>query len=119
VLSPGGCFLTQQVHGLYADDLLAAFGAKPRWPESTPAFYLPWLERAGLTVTTVEDWSGPLVFTDVGALVYYLKAVPWMVSGFTVATHGEYLLALQQRVERGESLRFTARKYLIEAHKGD
>ena len=118
VLSPGGRFLTQQVHGLYAADLLAAFAATPQWPESTPAFYLPWLERAGLTVTTVEDWSGPLVFTDVGAIVYYLKAVPWMVPGFTVATHVDYLLALQQRLDQGESLRFTARKYLIEAQKG-
>lgn len=119
VLSPGGHFLTQQIHGLYADDLLAAFGATPQWPESTPAFYLPWLARAGLTVTTVEDWSGPLVFSDVGAIVYYLKAVPWMVPGFTVATHGDYLWALQQRLEQGEPLQFTARKYLIEAQKGE
>ena len=54
-----------------------------------------------------------------GAIVYYLKAVPWLVPGFSVATHLEYLLALQHRIESGEGLEYTARKYLIEAHKGD
>ena len=47
-----------------------------------------------------------------------LKAVPWLVPGFSVATHSEHLLTLQRRLERGEGLDFTARKYLIEAHKG-
>ena len=35
VLAMGGTFLTQQVHGLWASDLLAAFDAKPQWPTST------------------------------------------------------------------------------------
>ena len=34
VLSPGGTFLTQQVHGISAWDLQAVFDAKPQWPDS-------------------------------------------------------------------------------------
>ncbi len=117
LLAPRGAFLTQQIHGLWAEDLIAAFDATPKWPESTPAKYLPRLKAASLTVTDTREWSGRLAFTDVGAIVYYLKAVPWLVSGFSVETHARYLLALQNRLENGESLSFTARKYLIEAHK--
>ncbi|MBX3011242.1 MAG: class I SAM-dependent methyltransferase [Caldilineaceae bacterium] len=117
VLAPGGIFLTQQVHGLYAYDLIAAFGAKPAWPEATPAFYLANLEEAGLTITTVQDWAGQLAFTDVGAIVYYLKAVPWLVPGFSVDRHLSALLALQEQLAAGAPLVFTAMKYLIEAQK--
>jgi SAM-dependent methyltransferase len=117
VLAPGGTFLTQQVHGLWAEDLLAQFDAKPQWPDSTPEKYVPRLEAGGLTIVDRREWSGHLAFTDVGAIVYYLKAVPWLVEGFSVETHLPYLLALQRRLESGEELAFTARKYLLEAYK--
>jgi SAM-dependent methyltransferase len=117
ILAPGGTFLTQQVHGLWAYDLLAAFGVKPQWPDATPENYLPRLQSAGLTIVDAEEWSGAFAFTDVGAIVYYLKAVPWLVPGFSVNTHVNSLLALQERLDRGEELRFSARKYLIEAQK--
>lgn len=117
ILSPGGTFLTQQVHGLWAQDLLAVFGARPQWPDETPDYYLPRLERAGLRIERAEDWQGRLVFTDVGAIVYYLKAVPWNVPGFSVERHREHLLGLQRRLENGEVLTFEARKYIIEACK--
>jgi SAM-dependent methyltransferase len=118
ILAPGGTFLTQQVHGLWADDLLTAFGAKPQWPDATPEKYVPQLKAAGLTIADTREWSGKLSFMDVGAIVYYLKAVPWLVPGFSVETHLEPLLALQRRLENGDSLTFAARKYLIEAHNG-
>lgn len=117
ILVPDGIFLTQQVHGLWAYDLLAVFGVKPQWPDSTLEKYVPQLKAAGLTIVNTQEWSGPLLFTDVGAIVYYLKVVPWLVPGFSVDTHSKYLLTLQRRLESGKRLAFVARKYLIEAHK--
>lgn len=117
VLNVGGTFLTQQVHGLWAVDLLAAFDAKPQWPDATPEKYLPRLKAAGLEIINHQDWSGELTFPDVGAIVYYLKAVPWLVPGFTVESHLQYLLNLQARLQNNERLTFSARKYLIEARK--
>ena len=76
VLAEGGTFLTQQVHGMWAWDLQAAFGAKPQWPNVTAEMYMPLLEAAGLTIINVEEWEGHLSFSDVGAIAYYLKAVP-------------------------------------------
>jgi SAM-dependent methyltransferase len=117
ILAPGGTFLTQQIHGMWAYDLLAVFGARPQWPDAAPGKYVPELEAAGLTIVNTQEWSGRMVFTDVGAIVYYLKAVPWLVPGFSVETHLKDLLTLQRRLERGGQLAFTARKYLIEAYK--
>ncbi len=118
ILASSGTFLTQQVHGLWAQDLIAAFDGQPAWPEATLENEVRRLQDAGLTILVAEEWSGALSFTDVGAIVYYLKAVPWLVDGFSVETHRAHLLALQDRLERGEGLVFEARKYLVEARKG-
>ncbi len=117
ILTPGGTFLTQQVHGLWAYDLLAAFDVKPQWPGSTLERYVAQLRTMGLTILNAEEWSGQLAFADVGAVVYYLKAVSWLVPGFSVETHVEHLLRLQHRLDRGDELAFAARKFLIEAQK--
>jgi SAM-dependent methyltransferase len=117
ILVPGGTFLTQQVHGMSLHDLKAAFKAKSQWPFAIPEFFLPQLESAGMTIIDCREWSGKLTFTDVRALVYYLKAVPWTVPGFLVETHLTYLLRLQNRLEKGEPLTFTQKRYLFEARK--
>ena len=117
VLAPNGTYLTQQVHGLSSLDLMTFFDSEPPWPFATPEFYVPQLEAAGLTIRDLREWSGKMTFSDVRALVYYLTAIPWTVQGFSVDTHGEYLICLQQRVENGEELSFVARRYLIEAIK--
>jgi SAM-dependent methyltransferase len=117
VLAPGAVFLTQQIHGLWAQDLLAEFGATPQWPDATPAYYVPRLEAAGLEIKNLDVWQGDLIFHDVGAIVYYLKAVPWLVPGFSVETHMDTLMRLQGQLQREGPLVYEARKYLIEARK--
>ena len=117
ILASGGAFFTQQVHGMWAHDLMAVFGAKPQWPWATPARYGPQLESAGLKIVDIKEWEGRLSFTDVGAIVYYLKAVPWLVPGFSVKEHLKPLQTLQDRLESGRSPSFFAALYLIEARK--
>lgn len=117
ILAPGGTFLTQQIHGLWAYDLLAAFDVEPQWPGSTFERYVAQLRTKGLTILNAEEWTGRLAFADVGAVVYYLKAIPWLVPGFSVETHLEHLLRLQHRLASGDELAFKARTFLIEAQK--
>lgn len=117
ILAAGGRLLTRQVHGMWAHDLLAAFGVQPQWPFATPQRYVPWLQTAGFDVVDVREWSGKLAFTDVGAVVYYLKAVPWLVPGFSVKSHARELLALQEQLDEKGQLAFEAGNYLIEAVK--
>ena len=117
ILAHKGTFLTQQVHGLWMADLLRVFGTKPQWPAATLEMYNPQLKAARLFIETAQKWSGQIEFTDVGAIVYYLKAVPWLVPGFSVEMHLDPLMALQRQHETGAALAFSARKYLIEARK--
>ena len=117
ILAPGGTLLTQQVHGMSGHDLMAVFGSKPQWPWATPARYCPALEAAGFSVVDLQEWNGNLTFTDVGALVYYLKAVPWTVPDFSVERHLPQLLGLQERLDSGKALSFFFGLYLIEARK--
>ena len=117
ILVPGGRLLTRQVHGLWAQDLLAVFDARPQWPDATPQKYVPWLQAAGFDVVDIREWSGRLAFTDVGAIVYYLKAVPWLVPGFTVESQAGKLLALQKQLDEQGQLVYEAGNYLIEAEK--
>jgi SAM-dependent methyltransferase len=117
LLTPGGVFYTQQVHGLWAEDLLAHFGAHPQWPYATPAYFGAKLQAAGLHLTDSQEFAGKLRFADVGAVVYYLKAAPWLVPGFSVATHLTALFALQDRLDAGAELAFTTRLYTLAARK--
>ena len=117
ILSRNGRFYTQQIHGLWAADLLAVFDASPQWPDSSPEKYVPRLEASGLTIVDVAEWNGRLRFKDVGAIVYYLRAAPWLVPGFSVDTHADALLRLQTQLESGESLEYSIGKYAIEARR--
>ena len=117
VLAPGGTFLTQQIDGRWARDLMAAFDVSPQWPDETLDNSVTWLETAGLEIAVAEDWSGTFCFSDVGAIVYYLRAVPWLVPGFSVETHLGGLVTLQHKLDGGEKLCFAAMKFLIEARK--
>ena len=119
ILVPGGKLLTRQVHGMWAHDLLAVFDARPQWPDAAPEKYLPRLQNAGFDIVDVREWSGTLAFTDVGAVVYYLKAVPWLVPGFSVDSHTDKLMTLQRQIDEQGQLAFWASNYLIEARKPD
>ena len=115
MLAPGGMFFTEQVHGDWMRDLSAAFDAPPPAVVGSAERYVPRLKAAGLEIRDLQDWTGSVRFSDVGAIVYYLKAVSWTVPSFSVDSHGRVLLQLQERLEAGEPLVFAARLYLIEA----
>ncbi len=117
ILKPGGVFLTQQVGGDNLADLTAVFGAALPYPDNT-------LDRArdafvalGCEIRRAEAWRGDVTFADVGAVIYVLKAIPWVVEGFAVERRLGELAALQARLDDGQPLRFTYTRFLIEAVK--
>ena len=93
MLRPGGTYLTQQ-RGDGDDDLLRAFGRPiPTGPDFDLAFAVAQLEAAGFAVARAEESDATVQFFDIGALVYYLRAIPWIVPGFDIdadraALHG-------------------------------
>jgi SAM-dependent methyltransferase len=117
VLGPGGRFLTQQVTGTSGADLLREFGLSPHWPDVTADRLARDLRDAGLAIEDVRDFRGWQTFREVGALVYWLKAIPWEVPGFSVERHRDVLLRLQRRLEREGRLRFETGRFLIAARR--
>jgi len=84
VLMPAGRLLTEQIATNIGPALREAFG-QPTSPEPDLAARLvASCKDAGLRIEHFEIAEGPVSFSDVGALVYYLRVVPWIVSGFSV-----------------------------------
>lgn len=118
ILRPGGKFLTQQCGGtnfLDLNDLLAV-------PHPS---YEPWcleaaktqLQSAGFEQISGREQIHPTLFRDIGAVVYYLRTVPWQVPGFTVSKRLASLREIHRQIETSGPLKITAHHFLVEAVK--
>lgn len=120
VLRPGGSYFSQQVGPRSVCELVEWFtGPQPaevrgdRNPDDARAA----AQAAGLEVVDLRLESLRTEFFDIGAVVYFLRKVIWMVPGFTVAQYRGRLLELHERIQRdGPFLAHTTR-FLIEARK--
>lgn len=102
VLTPGGVFVTEQIGGDYGD-YYEALGL-PRPAQQRPHFDLGFargqLEAAALVVVDGGEAAQETTFSDVGAFAWYLKAIPWVVGGFSISRYRPQLSRLQERVQR-------------------
>lgn len=101
VLAPSGRFVTQQVGSCSGFHRLLGLPLPP------PAPTRPWnlglaieqVERAGLTVVQSSEGESVISFADVGAVAWYLKAIPWELPGFSLDHHRAGLLHLHRRIK--------------------
>ncbi|MFF4453353.1 class I SAM-dependent methyltransferase [Streptomyces goshikiensis] len=120
VLRPGGTYLSQQVGPASVFELVEYFlGPQPeevrraRHPDDAAAD----AAGAGLDVVDLRSERLRAEFHDIGAVIYFLRKVIWMVPGFTVGQHRDRLRELHEQIEReGPFVAHTAR-FLIEARK--
>lgn len=117
LLCLNGKLLTQQVDGANLYDLLKEFGVKPKWTFNTLKNRRSELVKAGFTINKAQEWRGRIEFRDVGAIVYWLKAIPWLVDGFSVRTYVKYLERLQKKLEKKGKLVYTLKRFMILAEK--
>jgi len=75
------------------------------------------LRATGMTVVAAQEARIDLSLTDVGALVWYLWAVPWAAPGFSVDAQRERLEKLQREVERTGPIRVSRSAFWLEAKK--
>jgi SAM-dependent methyltransferase len=120
ILARGGWFITQQVDAGNDRDFRALLGIEESepGPDEMWAAWMPrQLKEAGLSV--VEHASAPLVqrIHDVGALAYELKAMPWMVPGFTIDGNRERLRKLQSQIEHDGPLIVRQHRFFVRARK--
>jgi SAM-dependent methyltransferase len=119
VLAPDGTCLSQEVGPASVFELVEFFlGPVPRGARE-PADTRAMAEAAGLEVVDLRTARLRVEFFDIGAVVYFLRKVIWMVPGFTVAGYREKLRALHDRItEEGPFVAHSSR-FLIEARKRD
>ncbi len=117
VLRPGGTYFSQEV-GPKSVSELTDFMMGPPEPggsDRESALARAAAEAAGLTVTDLRDESLRTEFYDVGAVIYFLRKVIWIVPGFTVDGYDAKLRALHEQIQRDGPFVATTRRFLIEA----
>jgi SAM-dependent methyltransferase len=120
VLLPGGRYFAQHVGPASVFELIEYFlGEQPPQARNRrhPDHAVAAARAAGLEVTDLRSERLRTEFGDVGAVVYFLRKVVWMVPGFTVGQYRERLERLHQRIQaQGPFVAHTTR-FLIEARK--
>jgi SAM-dependent methyltransferase len=118
VLEPGGQFVSQQVGPRSVIELTERLmGPQPPSSRRDPALARRSAEAAGFVVERLEVERPRTVFFDIGAVVYFLRLVVWIVPDFDVDRYREELRSVHEHIEREGSFETTASRFLIEARK--
>ncbi|MFS0557508.1 class I SAM-dependent methyltransferase [Brevibacillus sp. 179-C9.3 HS] len=97
LLSAGGTFVTQQVGGQDNLDLNRLL--------------------AGLTIVEQKEEISFTRFYDIGAIVYYLKAIEWQIRDFAVETYAQALIDLHRKIEPVGYIDIPTHRFLIIAQQ--
>ncbi|RFU39763.1 class I SAM-dependent methyltransferase [Actinomadura logoneensis] len=119
VLEPGGTYFAQHVGPASVFELVEYFlGPQPearraRDPEAEGAA----ARAAGLEVVDLRTERLRIEFFDVGAVIYFLRKVIWMVPGFSVEAYRGRLRELDGLIRRDGPFVAHSTRTLIEARK--
>jgi SAM-dependent methyltransferase len=119
VLQPGGTYFSQQVGPDSAHEVSEYFRGPFPWGGSgrEPELARAGAQAAGLEVVALQAEDLRMEFFDVGAMVYYLRKVIWMVPDFSVDRYRDRLRELHDQIQARGSFVSTVRRFLIEARK--
>ena len=120
VLKSGGKYITQQVgpeNMIALNQFLA--------PESISQIDSTWtiaklatqLEETGFQLQYYKNDFTPAYFTDIGAVVYYLKAISWQIEGESVENLRPRLEVLHELIETQGKFELQSQRYLLIAVK--
>ncbi|MFJ8473303.1 class I SAM-dependent methyltransferase [Kitasatospora sp. NPDC094011] len=119
VLRPGGAYVAQHVGPASVFELVEYFlGPQPGAREARrPEVEGAQARAAGLEVVDLRSERLRTEFRDIGAVVYFLRKVIWMVPGFTVAGHLDRLRELDALIRAEGPFVAHSARFLIEARK--
>jgi SAM-dependent methyltransferase len=118
VLCPGGTYFSQQV-GPNSVRELSEFlmGPHPAGSARDPELARTNAQSAGLHVEDLRSERLRMTFNDIGAVVYFLRLVVWIVPDFTVDRYRDRLRALHDHIQRDGPFVAHSTRFLIEATK--
>jgi SAM-dependent methyltransferase len=119
LLKPGGIFLTEQVGGRNCFRLNELLQEQPEF------IYAYWtmerithlLKQAGFELLHGQEEFPQAEFTDIGAVVFYLRIIPWQVEDFSVEKYREKLLTIHRDILAHGPLKVNDHRILIIARK--
>jgi SAM-dependent methyltransferase len=117
ILRPGGLFITQQVGELNLVEINRFLGADPVKKDSYYDHALCDMEAAGFEILENAEAFLESEFSDVGALVYLLKAVPWQIPDFSVEKYRDRLIAIHNHIEKNGTFRAHDHRFFIKGKK--
>lgn len=119
VLQPDGVFVTQQVGGEDDLDLNRFLGVDDTHPYAhwTADFAASQLREHGWEVIAKREAFPVTRYFDIGAVVYYLNAVPWQIEDFSVERYRDRLWELHLRIERDGHVDVRNHRFLLIARK--
>lgn len=121
LLKPGGTYFAQHVGVIYLRTLIEYFaGAQPERRirgQLDPDTVRAEVGAAGLDVVDLRHEQIRLEFFDIGAVIYFLRKLDWVVPGFAVENYRDKLLKLHQQIEADGAFVTHTSRVLIEAHK--
>ena len=119
ILSEKGIFLTQQVGGTNDDGFRRLFlgdiiGEYHEW---NLKFASEELEKGGFRIIKAKESFPTKRYFDIGAVVFYLLAVPWEVPGFTVEKYEDKLFELHETILDKGYIDYNSHRFLMIAKK--
>jgi SAM-dependent methyltransferase len=118
VLCPGGWFCSQQVGPRSVGELTEfMIGPQPPSAARDPETARAYAQAAGLEVHELRSETLRTEFRDIGAVVYFLRLVVWVVPGFTVDRYRERLEELHDQIVMSGPFVAYATRFLMEARK--
>ena len=119
LLKPGGIFLTEQVGGQNCFHLNELLQEQPEFIYSywTVERITRQLKEAGFELLHIQEEFPQAEFADIGAVVFYLRVIPWQVEDFSMEKYREKLFTIHRDILAHGPLKVNDHRILIISKK--
>jgi len=118
ILKPGGCFITQQVGAMSLTSLkrflIEKAGTVKDWNLKSATEEL---KSVGFTIVQQQEDIQFYRFYDIGAIVYLLKAIPWIIEDFSIERYRDKLWELHVKISEKGFYDTPLHRFIIVARK--
>src|SRR5574344_1124644 len=116
ILKNSGVFITQQVGSLNAVDLNSSLGIKlDNISDWCLISNINDFNAAKIKIIESDENIGKYRFYDIGAIVYYLKCIPWQVTDFSVKKYMDRLEIINDIILKKGYIDFISHRFYLVA----